>query len=104
MWLRLVVLLSTGSALVLKGKRSSLLVRNGALSVADVSSLKADVYRLSEGTSNGVKASEHVRASGLEAVVALEGTNPSRAPAKSAMLDGTWKLVYTTTRGGSTGM
>ena len=66
-------------------------------------SLKKEIFRLAEGTSNGTSASEDTKAAFLDAVSKLEKLNPEPEIATSEGMTGNWKLLYTTNTGNSAG-
>ncbi|KAJ8606032.1 hypothetical protein CTAYLR_010788 [Chrysophaeum taylorii] len=64
---------------------------------------KAAIERLSAGTENGIRASDEAAAEIAALIAGLENANPTADIATSGLLDGTWQLVYTTTKGSSAG-
>lgn len=69
----------------------------------DVSALKSKIVDASRGTSNGLKASELQRATIAESVRLLEKQNRVKKIASSPLLNGSWRLIYTTNEGSSAG-
>lgn len=66
-------------------------------------SAKEEIIALSQGTSNGVKASDLSKSKIEELVKCLEKLNPTKKITDSPLLDGVWNLVYTTNEGSSAG-
>eukprot|EP00465_Bigelowiella_longifila_P003911 CAMPEP_0185264478 /NCGR_PEP_ID=MMETSP1359-20130426/23207_1 /TAXON_ID=552665 /ORGANISM="Bigelowiella longifila, Strain CCMP242" /LENGTH=276 /DNA_ID=CAMNT_0027853103 /DNA_START=1 /DNA_END=831 /DNA_ORIENTATION=+ len=69
----------------------------------DVESLKDSIRRAAKGTQNGVQASKEKRLQIAEIVRELEIANPTRRLTSSSVLDGEWKLLFTTNDGSSAG-
>lgn len=69
----------------------------------EILSLKASIKELSKGTNNGITASPESRDKISEYVKKLEKLNPTSALTSAPILDGTWRLVYTTNEGSSAG-
>ena len=65
--------------------------------------LAQTIEGLAAGKKNGLACSDAEAAELDEIICMLEAQNPTTAPAESALLDGTWRLVYTSTKGGSAG-
>ena len=65
--------------------------------------LKQTIADLAAGKKNGLKCTPAEAGELDEIICMLEAQNPTTAPAESPLLDGTWKLLYTTTKGGSAG-
>ena len=65
--------------------------------------LKQTVEQLVAGKKNGLGCTVAEAAEIEEVVGMLEAQNPTAAPAQSELLDGTWHLLYTSTKGGSAG-
>lgn len=66
-------------------------------------SLKSSLFRVTKGTSNGVKASQTVRDEVSEIVEELEKLNSVKVISSSPVMNGNWKLIYTTNDGSSAG-
>jgi len=65
--------------------------------------LSQTIEALAAGKKNGL-ACTPAESEELEEVISmLEAQSPTEAPAQSALLDGAWRLVYTSTQGGSAG-
>jgi PAP_fibrillin len=61
---------------------------------------KADLLRLIAGSNRGIAATEAQKQAILVAIAQLEGRNPTPQPiAAPDLLDGDWRLLYTTSRG-----
>jgi hypothetical protein len=61
---------------------------------------KADLLRLIAGSNRGIAATETQKQAILMAIAQLEGRNPTPQPiAAPDLLDGDWRLLYTTSRG-----
>ncbi|KAJ1435195.1 hypothetical protein B484DRAFT_446231 [Ochromonadaceae sp. CCMP2298] len=67
------------------------------------SELKSKIIAESKGTSNGIKATPTQREAIAGLVASLEKLNKSKKPAASPLIDGVWKLAYTTNEGSSAG-
>jgi hypothetical protein len=65
--------------------------------------LKRDIKAFSKGTQNGIDCNDSKRQKVAECVKVLEGSNSVRDISSSLLLDGNWKLVYTTNEGSSAG-
>ena len=65
--------------------------------------LKQTISKLADGKRNGLACTPAEACELDEIISMLEAQNPTAAPAESPMLDGTWKLLYTSTKGGSAG-
>ena len=76
---------------------------SSAANKAQIAELKAELYALSEGTSNGVKASEEKRAQVADVVTKLEKLNAVKKIANNELMNGNWRLVFTTNDGSSAG-
>ena len=76
---------------------------NNAAQKAKIESLKADLVTVSTGTSNGIKATEDQRLQIATIVKDLEKLNAVKKIASSDMMNGNWKLIYTTNEGSSAG-
>lgn len=70
---------------------------------AEAAALKQDLYAVAKGKDNGLKASEADKAQILALAEELIKLNPTKSIATSNKVDGTWRLVYTSTTGGSAG-
>jgi PAP_fibrillin len=61
---------------------------------------KADLLQLIAGSNRGIAATEAQKQAILVAIAQLEGRNPTPQPiAAPDLLDGDWRLLYTTSRG-----
>ena len=65
--------------------------------------LTQTIAQLSDGKRNGLKCTPAEAAELEEIIGMLERQNPTQAPAESALMDGSWRLLYTSTKGGSAG-
>ena len=68
-----------------------------------IEKLKSSIFEITDGTSNGVKASQKARDDISEIVSKLESLNTVKGIASSTLMDGNWKLIYTTNSGSSAG-
>jgi hypothetical protein len=69
----------------------------------DVEEVKVNMISLAHGTQNGVKASKETRVAMAELVAQLERANPTKKLTSSTLIDGDWKLLFTTNDGSSAG-
>ena len=69
----------------------------------EIDELKKNIKLISRGKNNGINCSPTQRQKISEYVSVLERNNPVRDIASSSLLDGNWKLVYTTNEGPSAG-
>jgi hypothetical protein len=69
----------------------------------NVKKLKADIKKLAVGTENGIKASNPVKTDINSFVKDLEALNPTKRISDNKLLDGKWRLIYTTNEGSSAG-
>ena len=65
--------------------------------------LTQTIANLAKGKKNGLSCTDAEAAEIDEVVSMLEAQNPTPNPAESPLLDGTWRLLYTSTKGGSAG-
>jgi hypothetical protein len=89
------------SAALLTGPRVALGIK-GASAVHPLA-LTQTIASLAEGTKNGLACTDREAAELGTLIGLLEEQNPTADPAESALLDGDWKLLYTSTKGGSAG-
>mmetsp|Transcript_7077 Transcript_7077/g.11659 ORF Transcript_7077/g.11659 Transcript_7077/m.11659 type:complete len:274 (-) Transcript_7077:182-1003(-) len=82
---------------------SSFLLAPNLFSNVDVEDLKESIRKATKGTQNGVQASQEKRLQVAEIVKVLESANPTRKLTSSSLLEGEWKLLYTTNDGSSAG-
>ena len=97
---------STSTVLSIGQLLSDFLPTTKASSAIDpqrVEEVKREIIALAEGTSNGISASDQKRNQISQLVTELEAVNPTRDLTNSPMLDGSWKLIYTTNGGSSAG-
>jgi hypothetical protein len=74
-----------------------------APSAAELSSAKRDVMAAVAGTENGLNCNESQRADIEALITALEALNPTPLPASSGLVDGNWRVVYSTAPAPSNG-
>lgn len=72
-------------------------------SITKVIELKAQLTKLTQGTSNGVKATSLVRTEIAGIAGQLEKLNKVKKLTASPLINGNWKLLYTTNDGSSAG-
>ena len=65
--------------------------------------LKKNLVDITKGTSNGMKANAEVRSEVAEIVNNLEKLNDVKTISSSPVMNGNWKLLYTTNSGSSAG-
>ena len=70
---------------------------------AKIDALKADLFSNAQGTSNGVKASAQSKLKISSIVSDLEKLNTNKKISSSPLMNGNWKLIYTTNDGSSAG-
>ena len=71
--------------------------------LAKAETLKRTLLQVTTGTSNGIKASEGVRGEVAKIVKDLEALNDIKTISSSPVMNGNWKLLYTTNDGSSAG-
>ena len=76
---------------------------SSASKLEKIEKLKSSLFGMAEGTSNGVKASQKTRDDISEIVSKLELMNPVKGISNSPLMNGNWKLIYTTNSGSSAG-
>lgn len=81
----------------------ALTLLQGAGAAASVRPLKDSILRLARGTQNGLAADDSTRAQIDALAKQLEEQNPTPDLARSPLINGPWRLVFTTTTGGSAG-
>ena len=69
----------------------------------EAESLKKVLFQITKGTSNGIKASAEVKRKVAELVNDLETLNVVKTISSSPIMNGNWKLIYTTNDGSSAG-
>uniref|UniRef100_A0A7S2IJB9 Plastid lipid-associated protein/fibrillin conserved domain-containing protein n=1 Tax=Helicotheca tamesis TaxID=374047 RepID=A0A7S2IJB9_9STRA len=79
------------------------LFRSDTNTAEETATLKDTIRQLARGTSNGIDASKSVRDEIATLSKQLVKMNPTKSPALSEKLDGSWALVYTTNPGSSAG-
>lgn len=84
---------------VFKPKTSTI----NAAQKAKIENLKLNLFENAKGTSNGVKASDETRVQIAAIVNELEKLNAVKKISSSDMMNGNWKLLYTTNEGSSAG-
>ena len=70
---------------------------------AKIEALKTDLFSNAQGTSNGVKATEDTKQKISSIVSDLEKLNTNKRISSSPLMNGNWKLLYTTNDGSSAG-
>ena len=68
---------------------------------AKIEALKKDLLDNSQGTSNGVKANAETKLKISSIVSNLEKLNTNKKISSSPLMNGNWKLIYTTNDGSS---
>jgi PAP_fibrillin len=68
-----------------------------------IANLKSSLFRVTKNTSNGIKASQTARDEVSEIVTELEKLNSVSVISSSPVMNGNWKLIYTTNEGSSAG-
>jgi PAP_fibrillin len=68
-----------------------------------IENLKSSLFRVTKGTSNGIKATQAARDEVSEIVTELEKLNSVSVISSSPVMNGNWKLIYTTNDGSSAG-
>lgn len=81
----------------------NLLSRNKKDNDAIVSRLKENIRSISEGTDNGISATDSQREEIAALVQELESLNPTTKLSLDEKLNGSWNLIYTTNSGSSAG-
>lgn len=77
--------------------------RPKGLTVDELSGIKNNIKSISKGNQNGIKCNPSQRQKVNEYVAKLEANNPTKDITSSTILNGKWKLVYTTNEGSSAG-
>lgn len=78
-------------------------IKSTKKSSSSIYELKQRLVTLTKNTNNGVNANKELRTSIDSVVSELERLNPTKSLSNTKLLDGNWKLLYTTNIGSSAG-
>ena len=83
---------------------SSSVKKSAAIRSDEIIKIKKDIKSISAGSQNGIKCNTFQRQQVAEYVDILEKNNNVKDITSSSLLNGKWKLVYTTNEGSSAGI